>query len=127
MFLAAIVAGVLGDLVQSIVKQNFCLDSQAEFFSVTCKQIWVVDDEGKTGMLLSVTDKGGFLLIDDPRNYRKSVSLSIDESGGVLHLSGTEGAILAKSDNGILVYDKDSNITGSLPYHAHPHHFDKSE
>ena len=129
-FFIAIVAGVVGGLVQGLVsKPRYSLDSTPEFFSVTCKQLWVVDDEGKTGMLLSVNDEGGFMHVNgigaDTPDYQKAITLTIEETGGVLRVSGTEGSILA-TDDGIRVYGEDHiTITGSLPHHPHPHQLGK--
>ena len=121
---AGTVAGVVGGLVQGWV-QNLTIDSNPEFFSVTCKQIWVVDGEGKNGILLSVNDEGGFLHVNgigaDTPDYQKAITLTIEETGGVLRVRGTEGSILA-TDDGIHVYGEDHmTITGSLPQRPHPH------
>ena len=130
MFLIAIVAGAVGGVVQGLM-QNFTIESHPEFFSVKCQQIWVVDDEGKTAILLGVNDEGGFMHINgigtDTPDYQKSITLTIDGSGGVLRVSGTEGSILA-TDDGIHVYGEDHmTMTGSLPHHPQPHSHNMEE
>ena len=128
---AGCVFGAVAGLVQNLLTENYPVDSTPEFFSVKCQQIWVVDEEGNEGILLSVNDKGGSLIIngigDNTPDYRKSVSLSIDGAGGMLHVSGTESAILATSNDGVHIYDDDGNVTGALPDHPHPHALDKEE
>ena len=120
---AGTVAVAVGGLVQGWV-QNLTIDSNPEFFSVKCQQIWVVDEEGKNGILLSMNDAGGFIFVNaagaDSSDYQKAITLTIEETSGVLRVSGTEGSILA-TDDGIHVYDEDHmTITGSLPHHPHP-------
>ena len=103
--------------------QPFTEQTSARISSVTCKRLWIERDDGQTAMLLSADDEGGFLSVyakgKDHTDYRRTVWLSISETGGEIILNGTQGMVTIKAGDGIRVTGADGRIVGSLHHHDH--------
>ena len=127
---ASVVGGIVGGSLVQIIMQDHT-DSYATFDTVECKSLSVVDDDGKSGILLSVRDGRGFLSVSDKDtdspDYRERAMISISKAGGSLVLTGREGMVSITAGDGIHTYDDDGNVTGALPDHSHPHPLDKEE
>ena len=121
-FLAAIISGIVVGVVQ-IVFQHYAQNAYAKFGSIECKRLWITSDDGQTRMLLSSDDEGGFLTVSgkgkEYTDYRRTVGLSISETGGKIVLNGTSGMVTIEAGDGIHVSSKNGKIVGSLPYHSH--------
>ena len=110
-FLSAIAFGIVASNVQIIIL-NHTKVSYGTFNSVQCKSLWVVDDEGKTGILLAVNEEGGFLTVNGRGpDYRETVGISIGKSGGEVTLNGYNGLVTIEAGNGIHIYGQEGNIT----------------
>ncbi|MDE0298588.1 MAG: hypothetical protein OXN17_08155 [Candidatus Poribacteria bacterium] len=120
--LTAIVTGIVMGVVQ-IIFQQYTENSYARFGTVVCKTLWIETDDGQTQMLLSVDDDGGFLTVSgkgkEYTDYRRTVGLSISETGGEIILNGTSGMVIIKAEDGIHVLGEEGEIIGSLPNHPH--------
>ena len=126
---ASVVGGVVGGLVQIIMKDH--TDSYATFDTVECNTLSVVDDDGKSGILLLVREGRGFLSVSDKDtdspDYQERAMISISKAGGSLVLTGREGMVSITAGDGVHIYDDDGDVTGALPDHPHPHPLDKEE
>ena len=94
---------------------------RGSFNSVECKRLSVVDDDGKTGMLLTVSKDGGLLtLYGNGPDYRRIADLSIRKSGGMLILDVPKGMISIAAGDGIHLYHRDGNTRSIRTISATP-------
>ncbi len=79
---------------------------------------------GKNGAInLLTSEKGGVFTIDDRDDSTKVTLYSYEDSGGI-SVGGKDKGDIGVSLHGrgtIHTYDKDGNVTGSLPPHPHSH------
>ena len=120
-FISTTVCVIIVLLLKGVFPFLYSPPPLTSFDAVKCKKLWVVDDDGKTAMLLAGDQDGGLLNVySKGPDFEKTVALSIRKSGGEITLSGPKGMVTLTAGDGIYIYDKDGNITGSLPKHAHP-------
>lgn len=78
---------------------------------------------GKNGAINLLTDKkGGVVTIDDSDDSTKLILYAYEDSGGI-SVGGKNKGDIGVSLHGrgtIHTYNKDGNVTGSLPPHPHP-------
>ena len=126
---AGAVAGVVAGFMQNTMQDH--TDSYATFDIVECKSLSVVDDDGKSGILLFVRDGRGFLSVSDKDtdspDYQERAMISISKAGGSLVLTGRDGMVSITAGDGVHIYDDGGGVTGALPDHSHPHPLDKEE
>ena len=77
---------------------------------------------GNNGTINLLTDEqGGIVAIGDKAD-RTKVVLQTYEDGGNISVGGKDaGKVSLRGRGTIHTYDKDGNVTGSLPPHPHPH------
>ena len=109
-FVSSLVAGITGGIlgvVFAAIMLIFGIPASVtnilgNYNTLKCEKLWVVEDDSKTGMLLTVNDEGGLLTVYDKTipDYETTVSVSIRKSGGEFILAGAKGMVTISAGNG---------------------------